>query len=571
MLAGLAVCLLAPLFGSLAPSNWVWGLDVLASWPWPSATAFLALAAAGFVPPLAKAIERGLGALGASWSRRPLAGDLLLAALVGGFVFALRDPVQFTGDHSLRVGGMATGRPTARLFPQAFPLDVAINIDLPRGLIGMGLDANAAMQLVGAIMAALFTLASLAFVRATGARGAAFPAAAAIVIAGGYLVHFAGYDKFGPMLVGIALAATGVARLARDGRGALLLALGTIVCLLSSRLGYAILPPALLALAAGWRAGRRRGAVLAFAAVLGAAIAMLPRTLEIFASLDRATHVPGGAQAITTGSPDAPDALLRIADAGNLLFMLVPLWPAGLVAAVLMTRSRTAPARGAHSSARLVAGAVVAALLLQIVILVAFRARQGLPRDWDAYAGVALVVALASTAALVALWNRGRSSGVIAPAFTVALAWGAAFFALHASEPRIVHRVETMLNGRPSWSAPAMAAAWDYLGVRALRLGRHDEAARHFDAAIRIAPNPRFFYQAGLGRLASGALDDADSLFGRALARAPGNSDVLVGLAQVALARADTGRGVALLDSALTITPDHPALELRRELRARGR
>lgn len=528
------------------------------------------LAAAGFVPPLARAIERGLAALGSAWSRRPLAGDLVVAVVMGALVFALRDPVQFTGDHSLRVGGMATGRPAERLFPQAFPLDLAINIHLPRALVARGLDANDAMQLVGALMAAMFTLASLAFVRACGARAAALPASAAIMLAGGYLTHFAGYDKFGPMLIGTALAATGVARLARGGRGALVLAFGTIVCLFSSRLGYAILPPALLALAAGWRAGRRRDVTLALVAVLGAAIAMLPRTLEIFATLDRATHVPGGAQAITTGSPDAPDALLRLADAANLLFLLVPLWPAGLVAAV-MAWYRAPSARGARAPDRLAAVAVVAALLLQIAILVAFRARQGLPRDWDAYAGVGLVVALVTTAALLSFWSHAQSGGMIAPACTVALAWGAAFFFLHASEPRIVHRVETMLNGRPSWSAPAMAAAWDYLGVRALRLGRYDEAARHFDAAIGIAPNPRFFYQAGLGRLAAGALDEADSLFGRARARAPGNSDVLVGLAQVALARADTTRGVQLLDSALAIMPGHPAMELRRELRARGR
>lgn len=553
--------------GVFVSSNWLWGLDTFRWWPAPVTVALFALAAAGFVPKVARALQRGFERLGAAWEARPRAFDLLLGALVGAIVFALRDPVAFVGDLGLRLGALTLDIPMARLFPQAFPLDLALNVHLARALAASGLGPDAALQLVGALVAAGFTLAALAFLRAVGARGALLPPAALALLAGGYLVHFAGYDKYGPLLLGIALAAAGAARLLGDGRGAWTLAAGTAICLLSTRLGFAVLPASLLAFAlAARRPARPRSLVPAAVACLAVAAAILPRTLAILLEFDRRVHMPGGAVARALESPGAPDLVIRLADAKNLMWFLVPLWPAGL--AVLA--GRLAAGVAALRPAGL--GAVAAlALATHLAILVGVRARQGVARDWDAYAGVALVVALAVVAALVSFWRRPGAAAATAPAAaTVSLACALALWGLHANETAALARIEAQLEGRPAWSESARAAAHDYLGLRDLRLERFAAAARRFEAAAAIAPNPRFFYQAGLAHLGAGALEPAERAFADAVRRYRRIADPWVGLAQVRLARRDTLGAVTDLDSALARDPRHPeAIAIRRTLPGR--
>ncbi|MGH7732002.1 MAG: hypothetical protein ACRENJ_12225, partial [Candidatus Eiseniibacteriota bacterium] len=345
LLATLGACLGLRVLASFTASNWLWGLDTLRGWPIPAAIALVAIAVAGFVPVSARAIGRALEEIGSAWAARPARGDALACGIVFAVVFTLRDPVLFVGDFALRAGALSLDVPMARLFPQAFPLDLALNIHLARALAGLGLGPLAGLQMVGALLACLFTLAVLAFLRAIGARGAVLPAAALLLLGGGYLVHFAGYDKYGPLLTGIALAAAGATRLARDGGGAWTLAGGTALCLLSTRIGYAVLPPVLLAFLQAWRHGARRGSIGAAAGLtLLIALAMLPRTLAIVRGFDARVHMPGGAVARTLESAGAPDLLVRLSDTLNLLFFLVPLWPAGVVALTSARRARPAAA-----------------------------------------------------------------------------------------------------------------------------------------------------------------------------------------------------------------------------------
>jgi tetratricopeptide repeat protein len=576
VLSALGACLALPVLASFTSTNWLWGLDTLRWWPVPAAIGLAILGAAGFVPAVARAIGRALEKIGAAWEARPRRGDALAAAIVFATAFVLRDRILFVGDSALRAGALSLDVPMARLFPQAFPLDLAINVHLARVLALQGLNPLTALQLVGALLAALFTLATLAFLKSIGARGALLPAAAVVLLGGGYLVHFAGYDKYGPLLVGIALAAAGAARLARDRRGAWTLALGTTICVLSTRVGYTILPPALLAYLLAWRHGTHRPRIAAAAGfTLLIALAMLPRAIDILLGFDRQVHMPGGAVARTLGSSGAPDLLVRLSDALNVLFFLVPLWPAG-VAAVLGVRAArsSAPVRGSG-----LAAVAALALALQLAIVFAIRARQGVARDWDAYVGAGLVVGLVTAGALVSWWRAaGGGAGSAAggrtgtsmtrpAAVTVALACAVALWGLHAGESMSLRRLEAQLAASPAWGEAARAAAYDRLGLRALRLGRYEEAARHFERATAVAPNPRFLYQAGLAYLGAMRLDPAEAAFRRSVQSYHHIADPWVGLARVSLARGDSLGAMTCLDSALAREPRHPeAADMRRAL-----
>src|SRR5205823_9528037 len=85
----------------------------------------------------------------------------------------------------------------------------------------------------------------------------ALPATVLLLLAGGWLPHFAGYEKYGPLLVGLVFAASGLVRLASREAGAWELAAGTLVAAASHRAGLATVPASLLALALAWRAGPR--------------------------------------------------------------------------------------------------------------------------------------------------------------------------------------------------------------------------------------------------------------------------------------------------------------------------
>jgi tetratricopeptide (TPR) repeat protein len=557
---------------ALVSSNWLWGLDTLRAWPPPAAVALAACAAAGFAPAIAVRLGRALERAGAVWERRRALGDALAAGIVFAVALALRDPVLFVGDAALRAGALSLDVPMARLFPQAFPLDLALNIGLARGLAATGLGPLAALQLVGAALAVVFTLAALAFLRAIEARGAALPAAALVLLGGGHLVHFAGYDKYGPLLVGMALAAAGAARLARDGRGAWTLALGTVIALLATRLGYAVLPPALLAFLLAWRRGTRRAALFGAAGLTAiVALAMLPRTLDILVGFDLRVHAPGGAVARSLESPGAPDLAMRLADTLNLSLFLAPLWPAGVLAWLGVRRLR----HRAGGDRRGLGGVAWLALALQLAIAFGVRARQGVARDWDAYVGVGLVLSLTTAAALVHHWRGGAGRGregagvpvTLPAAVTLSLACAVALWGLHTGEAMALRRIEAQLAARPAWSESARAAALDHLGLRALRLERFEEAAGRFERASAIAPNPRFFYQAGLAHLEARRLDRAEVSFREANRRYRRIADPWIGLARVALVRADTLGAVTCLDSALARDPRHPeAVAMRRAL-----
>ncbi len=550
LIAALALGFALRVAASAIPPAGLWGLDTLRHLPPIAAVAIVLLAAAGFAPPLARAIERRLDALGAAWERAGARGDLAVAIAAGLTLFFMRDTVRFTGDFETRLSQLAQAAPMAVIFPQASPLDRLVNVGLTRLVMSLGAEPEIALQATGALMGALFAMASLALIRAAGASRAMLPAAAAVVLGGGYMLHFAGYDKFGPLLVGIALGCAGAVRLARDGRGAWQLGAGSAICVLAHRSGYALLPAAAVVFVRALRgAGDQRARLHLFAAaalVAASAAAVLTQAVHLLRTLDRATHLAGA----TVSGGATP--LIHALDLVNLLGFVAPLWLAGAAAAWLVRPGPTpAPAPSRFSLAPAAWLAIGAELALVAVI----RGRQGAARDWDMHTGAGLIVTLASAAALVAAWRRHGARGALAPALTTALASSLALWAIHTTPAAALSRIEDALSRRAAWTDATWARAHDFLGLRALREHRTTDAIRALSAAVRVAPNPRYLFELGLAELEAG--DDSLALraFERAVARNRRFPDAWMGLAIVAYGAGDYTRALACADSGLSYSP----------------
>lgn len=554
-------------------SNWLWGVDLGRYFPLPLAVALFLVAAAGFVPGLSRRIDAAIERLGVAWERAGRPADLLLGLAVGVALFALRDSLRFTGDFDLRVSAIDYPKPPAQLFPQASFLDVMANFQIPRLLLSRGFSPAMALQAVGATLGAAFTVASLGMLRSAGARGAALPVAAAVVLAGGYMQHFAGYDKFGPLLLGIALASGGAVSLERAGRGAWSLVAGAALCLLAHRSGYLLLPAAywVLARALKHSEGRRRAGLLwAGAALLVVSLLLLPAAISTLVRVDWSVHLPGGSVARSFESPDAPGFVVRFSDLLNALLFLAPLCPLGLVMAWAgQPRLAQVPQRPRRSRLGL---AATLALAVPALTLIAVGATRGSGRDWDAAASVGVLATLASAVALIPAWRIRGPLPLAAPCVTLSLAVALLAWGPHVNEAIGLRRVRGLLEAHPAWSNAARAHALDFLGLRALVAGRNDEAAVDFERAIAVAPNPRYFHELGLARLGAGRHEVARTAFLRSTALAPTVADSWFSLAQLALAQRDTLAAIAYSDSGLLRRPtDAQGAALRRSLAtARG-
>ena len=572
---------------SLLPIPRTWGLDVLSVWPRPQAIFVLLLGALGFVPGVARAMERAMGWRGPPGARAALALDLVLAVCVGAALYQLRDPVRWVGDLSTRVGQLTLDAPIAKVFPQAAPLDRWVNIVIPRLLIDAGIDVAGSLYAVGAVVGAIFTLAALAFLRAAGASRGGMIAAAALVLGGGYMLHFGGYDKFGPLLLGMVLAAWGAMQLARDGRGAWAVGAGVVVCLLSHRSGFLLVPAAAWALVQGFRTAPDRRArfeaLMAAAMIVVAAGWMLPKALHLLETIDRKQNLEG--PAVTGGTALAralTDAATRSSDAINVLFLLVPLWPAGVAAAWLVRRGgargetpppAATPARsaapGPNGAPRFALGPVaLLAVAPEVALLLVARGAQGALRDWDMHVGAALVIALATAAALIEVWRRLGAAGSLAPVVTTALAAAIAMWGTRVSEPRQLALIGHQLSDRGAWSDGAWARAHDFIGVRALQQNRAEDAIRALEAAATVAPNPRFFFQIGLAQRMLMREADARASFEKAHRLDPRLADAWIGFALIAFDSLDWRRVQACAESALVYAPHRrDAQEIREKAR----
>ena len=551
---------------AFAASNWLWGWDTFRIWPLPAGAALVVVAALGFSPGLSRPIQRLLAAAGRVWERAGPLGDLALGLAVTLVLSALHDDLRFTGDASVRLGLLGLPRDQAvRLLQRTFPLDQLVNFEIPRLLSLNGVAPRAALQWTGALVGGLFVVAGGGLLRSTGARGAALAASALVLFGSGLLPHFPGYDKFGPLMVGLALAARGAVTLSRSGRGLTPLALGAGICLASHRSGFLILPAVAWTLFAAGRsragARNRLRVALASAAIAVPGALLLPHVVQRVLSFDLQVHLPGGAVAASRLDTGVAVLPLVLSDGLNVLSVLVPLWLVGAAAAW--------PPRGGEPAARPVgrrlfplAPAVWLALGALAILVFGVQPGGGWPRDWDVALPTATAIALVTASLLAALWSRDART--IAPAATLAVATCVALWGVAIGERIGLRRAQAVLEARPALSSAVRASAYDFLGMRALTRGRSAEAAVLLERAIACAPNPRFFHELGLALLASGQLERARSAFTRAAVLSPANGDPWYGLARIELAGGDALAARACLDSAIL---RNPALAEARVLR----
>ena len=547
LVLALALVAVLQVGGTLVGSNWLWGVQALRFWDFTPALCLALLGLAGFIPPVARGATAGLRKLGAALERGGWIADLLVAAGVGALLFVVRDPLRFTGDSSLRLQAINFVQAPTTLFPQASPLDVWVNFRVPRFLVGLGWKPETALHFVSALVGFGTVVALLRTLRVLGARGAAYVAGIAVTLSGAHLTHFAGYDKFGPVMLGVAFATLGAVKLSRADGGAWWLALGSALCVLGHRSGLLVVPAAALTFVQTWRtepssAGRAR--LLVAVSIPAIAVAfVLPRALATFTTLDLRVHLPGSTVQRSLGSPDAPAVAVRVSDFLNALLLLAPLWPAGFAA------SWRAASRDPARSSRFGLGPIVAlALGAQALLFLLVGATRGSGRDWDVAAPAGVIAAIATAGAFVAAW-RSSSAG-IAAAVSLATAISVAIWGIHADEIIGGRRVDALLMSRPAWSATSRAYALDLIGLRAVSLGRYEEAAAAFEKAIEAAPNARYFHQLGWAYLYAGRPDLAREPLRVASRRDPGLLDVWITLARAEVANGDTAAARVALDSA---------------------
>jgi tetratricopeptide (TPR) repeat protein len=541
LLAVLGACLLARALASFTASGWAWGLNTFRDWPAPWPALLPLLAAAAFVPAVARPLGAALDRVGDRLGGPGRARRVPIALAVALAVLASRDALRFTGDALTRLALLAPGADVAAVTPQMGVLDLLVNVHGARALMGLGLPAAWALQAIGALTAAAFALAALAFLDALELRGRAWPAAAAVVFGGGTLVHLAGYSKQGPLVVGLALAAAGLVRLARRGRGEWTLALGLGLALGGHRAAYAVLPAAAWAYAAAWRGaprGRHASLALAAGAVAAVALALLPRAADVLLGYDRGVNLPDLAR---VGAPR------RLADALEALFLLSPLWPAALAAA-WAGHGATRPGRGTHGAFPL-AGVALLALTGELAVMLVAHGRQGYARDWDNQLGPALVTSLLTAGLLAAAWRRGGARAAPA-AFAVALVATVALGGIHVSRPIAEARVRTLLADESAWTSEEWGLAHDFLGQRAFEAGNWLEAARHYEVAAARVPMPRLLDNVAVAYVMAGREAEARGALARAMAAPQSSPTMWMALARVAEALGDSARTRACADSA---------------------
>ena len=308
----------------------------------------------------------------------------------------------------------------------------------------------------------------------------------------------------------------------------------------------------------------------AAAAIVVAAGFMLPKALHLLETIDRKQNLEGPPTAGGTFLVRIiAAAATRSVDALNLLFLLVPLWPAGVAAAWLGRRAGAAGVQSQDAAARFsLVPVAFLAVAPQAALLLVARGAQGASRDWDMHVGAALVVALTTAASLLAIWRRVGASGSLAPVVTTALASAVALWGTQMSERLQLARIQQQLSDRGAWTDGAWARAHDFLGVRALQQQRAEEAIRELEAAAEVAPNPRFFFQIGIAQRMLMRFDEARASFEKAHRLDPKLADAWVGFALLAFDARDWRKVEACAESALVYAPHRKdAKEIRDKAR----
>jgi hypothetical protein len=497
------------------PTGYLWGLnfarDVSPALAWPLMLALVAALLASLGLPRAVGAPSGIGsALFAAWPWLLGSALVLLLALVP-------DRQHFVGDFVIRLGILESRNGFERIFPQALPLDRALNHLLPIAL-GHLLHVEPALVLrgLGLVEAALLVMLSVRFARRVAtSEGTAFLVAIALCC-GGYATLYSGYSKptTQVILCTIAVGTLGWEWVTR-GTGGLGLALATAFGLAIHRGGLPLLVPFVAAHVLSVRRGsldatrgdrvRRMGFLLLPLLVLAWEA---PRLLDVIRGFDlRVNFAPAEVQQ-QGGVWRAAFAPLRLLDDVNALLLHAPLAPLALVALAGAWRSR----EGVFLLALL--AAFLPVLLFVFLPLGPFR-------DYDSLGGAGASLALASAWAIARLpggsgeqWPRGLAVAVAASVVIPLLLIQVSL----ANVDRGFARALAIAQGPPRRSATQRASLLDWAGLRALNEERYDVADQAFRELCRETPIPHALKLWGASALIVGETREAEHAFTQLLA-----------------------------------------------------
>ena len=520
-LAALAV---ARLWAATPGSMAGWGFSLLRFAPPALGWSLWTLAVLALLPPLARPVVLGLE----RGRVAPQVATLALALATATAVWAWPDRLHFVGDFLLREGTAARALKPSGLFPQALPLDVFLHYGLPRGLAdGFGIPTAITARALGALEAAALAVLAGSFARALRLQGAAALATAAVVVCGGFLGVYTGYDKAIAEMT-LLTVATGVfaLRALEDPRWLLALGAGVAVGLTLHRSALGLLPAAGLAsglaLSRHPSAWRRTAVRIGIGLALAALAAMLPRIVTTMRQFDPVHFTPleGGASG---GAWGALWAGTRPLDLLNLIALVSPL---ALVIPLL------AATLGWRTLARPPAWLLAALALPWAAMTLLIHPPQGMFRDWDNYA------AAGASFAMIAAWLMAEALAA-APSWrwlALAAVLGAAaptlqWLALNADLDRGLARVAAYLSEPPRRSDAERGRTWDFLGIRNAQLGRWDAAAEAMARAAETSPSPRVLLQWALAEQARGNSPVAREAFRKVTAINPGDARGWYGLA----------------------------------------
>ncbi len=539
---------------AFVPNMWGWSLDAQRFLPPLAGWTLWLLAALALAPALARPLVPALARAGDAIADSPLASALAYGAAGALLTWALPDRLHFVGDFQLRLSALETEVvPIAKWSHVALPLEVLLHDHLVRGFhAALGLGWVDATRLLGAIEAGLLGALATGFARVLRLRGAGAFAACAIVLCGGYLTLFTGYNKafMETSLLTIAVAIAAIA-LARDGRGAFALGLAAAAAFASHRSGLALLAPLVAAWALAARTAEGRAAlrrpigVVAMVLPLAALAAMARDMISAMRQYDQPHFAPGG---VASGIIAAALAPLHLSDLLNLVVALSPL---AIVTPALFVAVRA----WRHREAQVLLALVVPYAGMMLFV----HTHQGLFRDLDCFAaaGVALsllaawLVARAIEAAPRRAWIAvAVTLGVLAPA----LQW----LLLPTDLERGLARARAFVTESPARGAGERAETWDFIGLRYFKLQRWAEGAVAFEKAAETAPSPRILTEWAI--CAAGQHDFATSqaLYRRVVAASPQDEFAWRGLAgsSYQLRRLDEAERAASM--LLTLVPDDP-------------
>src|ERR1043166_8035208 len=506
-----AVCLLR-VAAAFLPTGYVWGVsfahDVTPALAWPLVLLMCASVAAAFGW-RARVQAEPRTAFAAAW---PFALGTVLALLLA----CVPDRQHFVGDFVIRLGILESRHGFERIFPQALPLDRALNHLLPIEIGGrLHLEPALVLRGLGLFEAVMLVALAVRFARRVASTEVAAFSVAAVLCFGGYATLLTGDSK--PTTQGI-LCAIAVGTLGWEwvvlGTGGRWLALATAVGVAVHRGGLPLIVPFAVAHLLAWRhavndsrrarLARIAGMLLPFAVLAWEA----PRLAAVIRSFDVPVNFAPEEVRQRGGMWLAAFSPLRLRGDVNALLFHAPLAPLALLALAGGWRDRQP-----------VFFTSLAAAFLPVLLFVFLPL--GPFRDYDSLGGAGASVAVISAWAIARVPD-GRAPGgaralAIAVPASVVVPFLRVLFSL-ADLDRGFARARALASGPPRRSATQRASLLDWVGLRALNEERYDVAHEAFRDLCRETPIQHALKLWGASSLLVGQPGEAREAFTQLLA-----------------------------------------------------